>query len=457
MSYSLRMVMLFMIGVATPVSLFSQTSDSTAVTSTGPNAVSATNVTSPPSNASQSAKKVVEIPVLDGAIDGDQLYQQVISKLHWTTALTTTIAKELVVNEVGVSSRIPLDSLRPLCNLWPSAFALVSKDSGSPDNPTHLRVDMIELETKWKDQKLSLRQWLANRRQSPIYELCGQVGFNGRSEQKRIVVVLAGLHGGVESAIEYAKVLNLRTGSAACAFRYPNDAPIAESADYLYQTLSALHAQVPNRKIILVTHSMGGLVARSTIEQLAAKDQKCLGVTQLIAIGPPNQGSIFAEYAGLLEGAEIFQRLLQGSKGNRLFSAVLDGFNEAPADLVPGSDYLKTLAKGQRHPAVRYTIIAGDTGMIGAGLSSLGNELLDRIAARTTQGKSLQERAQKLLNSPEFQKGSGDGVVTLQSAKLDGVKDTVVLPVNHLDWNNMDSDEGKSILQLVVERIGVEM
>lgn len=401
--------------------------------------------------------KQIDFPIVAGSIDGEQLYQQVISKLHWTTALSTTLVKELVVGESTVNNRVPIESLKVLCNLWPEAFQLVGQPANPTALPTHFRVDMNELETKWSDQKLSLRRWIANRRQRPLYELCGQVGFNGRSEQKRLLVVLAGLHGGAESAIEYAKILNQRTGVAACAFRYPNDAPIAESADYLFRTLKELHAEVPNRRIILVTHSMGGLVARSTIEQLAANDPKCIGITQLIAIGPPNQGSIFAEYAGVLEGAEIVQRLVSSSSGNRLFSAVLDGFNEAPADLVPSSDYLKGLAQTKRHPAVRYSIIAGDAGMISTGLSGLGNEILDRIAARTSQAKTLQERASKLLNSAEFQKGTGDGVVTIQSAKLEGVKDFVILPVNHLDWNAAESEESKKILQAVVERVGVEI
>lgn len=409
---------------------------------------------SPQSNQSE---KQIEFPITLGTIDGDQFYQQVVSKLHWTTALTTKLTQELSSGlNNPISNRMPVEAVKTLCELWPSAFQLVSSSPESP--PRALRVNMTELETNWSQQKLSLRRWLANRRQNSLYELCGQVGFNGKAEQGRLVIVLAGLHGGEQSAIDYARTLHNRTGFAACAFRYPNDAPIEESADYLCRTLKSLHDQEPNRQIVLVTHSMGGLVARSAIEQRFANDPTCAGVTQWIGICPPNEGSIFAEYAGVLEGAELVQRILQRSNGgNRFLSAVMDGFNEAPDDLVPGSDFLKRLATAKRHPAVRYSIVAGDAGLIGTGLSSIANEVLAQIASRTSQAKSLQDRASKLLNSPEFRKGTGDGVVTLQSARLEGVKDIVVLPVNHLHWVDFDSSEGRSILDFVIQRIGIRI
>lgn len=418
-----------------------------------------------PSETRDKSPKTIDFPIENGSIDGEQFYQRVVSQLHWTTELTNKLAKEIVKpEELSVQTRVPLGSLEILCNLWPGAFQIVSPDVLSPNAlpPTGqgegiFRADMTELEKNWSTQKLSLRRWLASRNRMPLYEVCGACGFNGKAEQKQLVVVLPGLHGGEQSAIGFAKAIHERTGIAACAFRYPNDAPLAESAEYLFEVLRQWNAQVPSRRIVVVTHSMGGLVARYVFEQLAAKDPKCLGVAQFVAICPPNQGSIFAEYAGVLEGADFIQRLMQASSGRKLLASVLDGFNEAPKDLVPGSEFLSKLNSGSRHTAIQYSIIAGDAGMIDPGLSQLGSDLLARLASRAPRTRALQERADKLLNSAEFQKGSGDGVVTLQSVKLDGVKDIQVLPVNHLDWSEINSPEGAKILQAVVERIGIAM
>ena len=404
--------------------------------------------------------KTIDFPIENGSIDGEQFYQRVVSQLHWTTELTSKLATEIVKSEeLLVQTRVPLSSLEILCNFWPDAFQIVSPKALSPTGQGEgvFRADMTELEKNWSTQKLSLRQWLASRNRMPLYEVCGTTGFNGKAEQKQLVVVLPGLHGGEQSAIEFAKAIHGRTGIAACAFRYPNDAPLSESSEYLFEVLRQWHTQVPTRRIVVVTHSMGGLVARYVIEQMAAKDPKCLGVAQFVAICPPNQGSIFAEYAGVLEGADFIQRLMQASSGRKLLASVLDGFNEAPKDLVPGSEFLSKLNDGSRHTSVQYSIIAGDAGMIDPGLSQLGSDLLARLASRAPRTKSLQERADKLLNSAEFQKGSGDGVVTLQSVKLDGVKDIQVLPVNHLDWSEINSPEGAKIFQAVVERIGITM
>ena len=53
---------------------------------------------------------------------------------------------------------------------------------------------------------------------------------------------------------------------APAVFRYPNDQPAFESAKLLADELSRLRRKYPHRKVRLVTHSMGGLVARAAIE-----------------------------------------------------------------------------------------------------------------------------------------------------------------------------------------------
>lgn len=400
--------------------------------------------------------EVVEFPIHANSIAAEPFYDQVISRLHWTTELAAKLSSEMTLTKAGtVRDRIPLESLQILSNFWPNAFELVQSEPGAP--PSLLRVNMSELDGQWSQQKLSLRRWLASKAMTPLYEVCGKSGFDGVRENRRLVVVLHGLHGGSNSAITMANAIHEKTGLAACAFCYPNDAPLNESTDYFFDVLDRWHREQPRRKVVIVSHSMGGLIARAVIEQRAASDPDCLGISKFIAICPPNHGSVFAEYAGVLEAADLLQRIKESRSKRKLLATIIDGFNEAPKELVPGSDYLQSLNQASRHPFVRYAIIAGDKGMSDGGLTQLADELVKRFASRAVEIKPLQERATKLLNSAEFSKGSGDGVVTLQSAALPGVSDFKVLPINHLDWADFQQSEGQAVLEEVAKRVGIDM
>src|SRR5262245_25181459 len=77
-------------------------------------------------------------------------------------------------------------------------------------------------------------------------------------------------------------------GLPCATFAYPNDEPIDKSGRSLAQSLKTHAARHPHQEIILISSSMGGLVAREVVEdpQLDAQN-----VRQLIMIAPPNHGS----------------------------------------------------------------------------------------------------------------------------------------------------------------------
>ena len=118
----------------------------------------------------------------------------------------------------------------------------------------------------------------------------------------------------------------------------------------------------PDKKLTIVAHSMGGLVARWLIEHVEGGREMA---AQLIMLGTPNAGSPwptvqdwvftlltfglnnFATWpvqaiAGLLTGAERLDKMLDQMKGD--------------------SNLLQTLAHG-RDPGVPYTVIAGNTSL----------------------------------------------------------------------------------------------
>src|SRR5690606_20221809 len=118
------------------------------------------------------------------------------------------------------------------------------------------------------------------------------------------------------------------------SFAYPNDQSLGESACLLSQELKRLRETVLDRPIVLVTHSMGGLVARAAIEDPELNPG---GVTRLIMVAPPTHGSHLARFA---VSPDVWEHWLARSKGNpwrRSVDAMADGLGEAASDLVPGS------------------------------------------------------------------------------------------------------------------------
>jgi pimeloyl-ACP methyl ester carboxylesterase len=442
--------------VALSVTLFGQQSDDPKGDPNIPQAQA-----NKPQNANDKTppSKILEFPIEGNSIDAEKFYESVLSQMTWTAKLTQKVASELKQSNpfLGLESdwekgRISLEALQILTSSCPTAFEVVEGDPNKSGTAI-FRVNMVELESKWSDQKLSLRNWLSRKSRRPLFEISGKVGFDGQVEKNHLVVVIPGLHGGDATACEMAAAIHQRTGLASCAFRYPNDAPIDESTDYLVQVLKKWHLEFPDRTLTLVTHSMGGLVARNAIEHRLKDHPRCLGIERIVLICPPNQGSIFAEYAGVLEGAEQLQRLLRRGTGRKFMAAILDGFNEAPNDLIPGSEFLQKLQVATRPPHVKYCVLAGDAGLIGPVIAQVGNEILELLNREARGLKPIEDRARNLLNSDELQKGTGDGVVSLESAKLEGVTDFEVLPINHLEWGELHKPSGQRVLDEVAERI----
>ncbi len=77
-------------------------------------------------------------------------------------------------------------------------------------------------------------------------------------------------------------------GVQTLVFDYPNDGPIAWAGDRLSDDLKALSARNPRLRVVIVAHSMGGLVSRYCLET-PGKLPGC--VTDLFTLGTPHAGS----------------------------------------------------------------------------------------------------------------------------------------------------------------------
>ncbi|WP_295391680.1 alpha/beta fold hydrolase [uncultured Thiodictyon sp.] len=206
--------------------------------------------------------------------------------------------------------------------------------------------------------------------------------------------------------------------------RYPNDQGIDRSADYLAQHWLDLP---PGRPVVLIGHSMGGLVARDFVSRLrhpvgAPARVAGTSVAGAILVGTPNQGS---EWARLRVWLELRDQFPTG-QGRRfsLFAALRDGTGEAKIDLRPGSDFLRALNARPWPAAVPIRVIEGQlldppadlsTGLAAAAAEVQSDELRQRLRAWWSGiGQDL-----------------GDGVVTLESARLPNGAPPLVLNASH--------------------------
>ena len=218
-------------------------------------------------------------------------------------------------------------------------------------------------------------------------------------------------------------------GFPCAAFSYPNDQTIDDSAKLLGRELSRLAVDHPARKISLVTHSMGALVARAVIEDPKLDPGN---VRQLVMVAPPNHGSALARFSF---GLELQEHLPDGRRKievGTFLAAVEDGLAGAARDLQPDSPFLRTLNARTRNPNVRYTIFLGTRApLTDADLAHL-RRTMAAAGGRNRWVQFFGPRVDTLLaDLDETVAGKGDGVVSLARGRLDGVKDTVVLHFSH--------------------------
>jgi pimeloyl-ACP methyl ester carboxylesterase len=221
-----------------------------------------------------------------------------------------------------------------------------------------------------------------------------------------------------------------RSAGLACAsFRYPNDQPIRESSQLFAHALKQLAHVCPTTRISVVTHSMGGLVARDVLEN---KRNKIANVDRLVMLVPPNHGSHLAKYACSLDVYEYATSASRRDEAGFIAGSILDGLSEATLDMRPQSEFLRQLNARSRNPNVRYTIVLGTDGILGASELGLAKAGLDRAARRCRWVECVSNKVDaKAIKYDEIIDGQGDGIVSLQSGKLPGVSDVIVGRFSH--------------------------
>lgn len=280
-------------------------------------------------------------------------------------------------------------------------------------------------------------------------------GWEASAKDKPIVIVVHGLHSDADHHKQFIDDLRQR-GWTVGTFAYPNDGPIEPAGQRLARRLRSIEADHPEARFDLVTWSMGGLVARVAIEdpQIAPGN-----VRRLIMVGPPNHGSQMARFAFGLEIIEHLQGLANEDAGTRLFRAVEDGLSEASVDLMPGSAFLQKINRRGRNEEVRYSILLGTSAPLTAAQLEQLREQLKQAGEANRYVRFFGGKVDRwLADMGEVVAGRGDGAVSVERGKLEGVQDIATMPFDHvtaLQGPGRDGVEAR-LRKAIMDRLGDE-
>lgn len=244
-----------------------------------------------------------------------------------------------------------------------------------------------------------------------------------------LVLVLHGFNSSPQRFAPLAQALQ-QEGFVCGTYSYPDDQPILDSAALLARDLTEIKSSQPDRQVTLVTHSMGGLVARAMLED---PDFDPGNVTKLIMVAPPNQGSLLARVG---YGSDLLDHAVaevNREEISRFYAAIEDGMSEATVDLQPDSIFLRELNARPRNPRVKYAILLGSGGRL---TRQQVEQLRQGLATAESKSRVVALFARRvdetLADLDEVVQGAGDGAVALKRGRLDGVDDVVVLDFTHL-------------------------
>jgi len=216
------------------------------------------------------------------------------------------------------------------------------------------------------------------------------------SPQSTLVVFVHGLMG-TESIWAYpeqagqcyATEIAASIPSSAVFVRYNSGLPIATNAGDLNDTLETLIANWPvlARRLILIGHSMGGLLIRNAAHQAATEQRRWLrSLRECIYIGTPHEGSWLAR------GAETTAGWLRAAPRDllRIVGEVIDLRSEGIRNLSRPGDAAPTEPPLPRMPDVRHYAISGSISSRRASPATraFGDGLVHEASARggTTPG-----------------------------------------------------------------------
>ena len=373
-----------------------------------------------------SATRIVELPLGKG---GEVQVAEIISRLaRASDASLDRPVTELTLSTQGLARALTKTLLSE--TLGPEVA--ISFRPGTMVMTIDERILTAEHRDEWLrrlGQLAERAEEAARKRQS--YGMHALKSYRSNDRTRPTVCLVHGLNSSSGGFVHMIPWLE-EAGYGIVVFDYPFNRSIAESCQRLTRDWAAFRAQGKDRlPWSIVAHSMGALLARSLVEddRSWARD-----VGSLILIAPVNQGSQLAKVQTVMQ----FMNGLQAIKGKNAARAMMnlsDGLGQAAEDMLPGSPFLKELNRRPRRQGLPYHIVAGDRGFVTReGKSQIEGriDLVTRnsgIFGRLTQAATADVPA--LLD--ELSDGTGDGCVTVERTRLEGVVDHLTIHANHAE------------------------
>ncbi|MEZ4943626.1 MAG: caspase family protein [Saprospiraceae bacterium] len=238
-------------------------------------------------------------------------------------------------------------------------------------------------------------------------------------DAQKITLLVHGIVGDTKTMVEAFRNFGKQPGHLVLCFDYENlKTPIEDTAMALKTMLEGT-AGLAGKKIEIVAHSMGGLVARYFIERLNGQAL----VERLTMTGTPNAGSSLGsipDYLNWVNGAlgigmKYFNWSLPALAG--LMGALQFAKNElfiTLKQLKPGSPFLSHLAAGAA-PPVPYRVVAGDI----------------RQFLKRENDPDFSEKILAQIGQWAYTSAPNDGAVSVESILAVKAADQTVVPGHH--------------------------
>ena len=242
---------------------------------------------------------------------------------------------------------------------------------------------------------------------------------SGKSMQKCNGVVESGsiilIHGLDEPGLIFdpLAVALHRKGYPVLFFFYPDDQNIDASSQLLFKNLSSLSFSGP---VVLVGHSMGGLVARHMLVDPGINYagsralERVPEINEFIMVGTPNHGAFLSRFRLFMEIRE--QCLLAADYRWHWLSGFIDGTGAAGIDLLPQSEFMRRLNSLPYPEGIHCHMIAGHIFPFSVNMP----EQLQIIGNQTIAGLLPPEKNYFLAMLDKAGLLIGDGLVTINSA-----------------------------------------
>ncbi|MEO6809245.1 MAG: alpha/beta fold hydrolase [Isosphaeraceae bacterium] len=291
--------------------------------------------------------------------------------------------------------------------------------------PEHLD-QRSPLQDRVEDLADRVRREAASR---PNYGLHALKSYRPNDQTRPTICLVHGMNSSTGGFVHVITALE-RAGFGLVSYDFPYNQDLDQTAPAFGRDWTAFRTKVgEHRPWAVLTHSMGGLIARSYVEG----DSYGNDVSDLILIAPPSRGAAVAKAQGLLQLVEGVQAV-NGQEPGAL--AVLSGgLGAAADDLSPGSAFLRSLNTRPRRKGVHYHILAGDKGF----LTEKSRKRIEARIALTSRVIGLVGGLARLASNDlkasfdELTDGTGDGCVAVSSTRLDGVTDHETIHANHVE------------------------